>query len=250
MIWRMASRGTQVSVLIPMAGDCPHRAMAWRYVQAWYTARHPGFEVVRGVLDGSAPWCKARAVAQAARTATGDVFVVADADCFTEHLDDAVTSLSQGYEWAMPHYTVNRLSRPATAQVYRGAAPAAFPRTRHWYAQLPYVGFPGGGITVMHRRVYESAPMDPRFTGWGQEDEAWALALRTLHGRGWRPSRGAPLWHLWHPPQKRMSRSVGSDRSRSLLADYKKARTQDTMASLMDVPRAFHQEIVSAKMAS
>ena len=238
-----------VSVLVPMSGNCPHRALAWRYVQAWYATRHPDFEVVCGVLPDSAPWCKAKAVAQAAQDASGEVFVVADADCFAPALDGAVEALWSGYEWAMPHYTVNRLRKAATAQVYVGMDPAGFPRTRSWYAQLPYVGIPGGGIPVMRREVYESAPMDPGFIGWGQEDEAWAMALRTLHGRGWRPSRGSPLWHLWHPPQQRISRSTGSEKSRRMLATYKTARTRDEMNALMSGPRKFYEKTVSAKSA-
>lgn len=237
--------GSDVSVLVPVGGSDPHREIAWRYVQAWYSTHYPDVEIVCGVLPEGSPWCKAKAVARAAAQANGHVFVIADADCFASRLHEAVASLDNGYAWAMPHYTVHRLSKAATAQVYRGGDPSTFPRTMSWYAQLPYVGIPGGGITVMRRETYADVPLDPGFIGWGQEDEAWALALRSLHGRGWRPTRDAPLWHLWHPPQPRMSRATGSEQSRKLLSLYKGSLSRDVMSSLMEGPRRFYQEILS-----
>lgn len=240
----------EVSVLVPVGGSDPHRKAAWAYVRHWYTAHHPDFEVVCGVLPPGSPWCKAEAVAQAARQAAGHIFVVADADSFASGLGEAVAALDSGYAWAMPHYTVHRLSEAATAQVFQGHDPLTFPRTRGWYAQPPYVGFPGGGITAVRREVYESAPMDPRFTGWGQEDEAWALALRVLHGRGWRPARGSPLWHLWHPPQPRMTRATGSEKSRDLLSRYKASRSPVMMASLLEGPGKFYRETVSGEVSA
>lgn len=231
-----------VSVLIPLSGNCPYRTAAWRYVHAWYRQHHPDFQVVCGVVPSTLPWCKATAVSAAACQAEGEVYVIADADCFSPSLDQAVSAVHNDWQWAMPHYTVNRLSKDATYQVYQGHDPAKFPRNRQWYAQLPYVGFPGGGITVVRRQVYEQAPLDPRFVGWGQEDEAWALALRSLYGRPWRPSR-SPLWHLWHPPQRRMTRSVGSERSRDMLRQYKEARTKQQMTDLLEPARRAYREM-------
>jgi hypothetical protein len=75
---------------------------------------------------------------------------------------------------------------------------------------------------VLTRGAYDLAPIDPRFVGWGQEDESWALALGCLAGPSWRGT--AELWHLWHEPQVRQSRSVGSAASLALHQRYVRAR--------------------------
>lgn len=238
-----------MSVLVPWFGNCPHRIAAWRTVQRWLGQRHPDYQVVTGTSASGRKWCKAQAVAEAAAQATGEIFVVLDADCIAPQLTEAVQYVKRGHAWAMPHYTVNRLNRSATALVVNGGDPAKIPTIRKWYDQLPYVGFPGGGATVLHRNVYASVPLDPGFLGWGQEDEAWAQALRALHGKPWRP-RKAPLYHLWHPPQSRASRSTGSVASRDLLREYRRRHRRDEMIHLLEEPRRFYRDIASRRTST
>lgn len=226
-----------VAVLIPWAGECPHRAVALEYVQRWYAERFPEWEVLMGEGSPGAQWCKADAVRSAVRKTRADIFVVADADCYAPKIGEAVTAVSDGYEWAMPHYVVHRLSQKATKEVIEeGTDPTAFTRSIHHYAQMPYAGYAGGGITVVHRDAYAQCPLDPRFVGWGQEDESWAIGMKFLHGPPWRPKHG-PLWHLWHPPQQRSSRAVGSSASQALRSAYRKAARSNNMESQLAVPR-------------
>lgn len=212
-----------VSVLVPWSGNCPHRLAAWQYVRSWYRINFPDWDIVRG-HGGDGPWCKARAVADALAQTDGEILIVADADCVAPEVGLAVQAVASGAPWAMPHHMVHRLSEKATAAVLSGTHPEAITRQRENYAQMPYAGYPGGGVTVISREVYADTPLDPRFTGWGQEDQSWALALNCLHGTPWRKWR-APLWHLWHPPQQRLSRSTGSQASRELHARYQRLRS-------------------------
>lgn len=210
------------SVVIPWRSDCPHRkaALAWT-VERWRTA---GYEpLLGGVPPG--PWCKAAAVADALPRAAEAVLIVADADVWCDGVDDAVAAVLAGAPWAIPHRKVRRLSQHATAGVLAGG-----PLVDE-LVQPAYTGFEGGGMVVLPRALYERAPLDHRFAGWGQEDEAWALALRALAGPPWRGE--APLWHLWHPPQARDSRRWGSPASRALHARYRTARTPEAMAALL-----------------
>jgi hypothetical protein len=87
-------------------------------------------------------------------------------------------------------------------------------------------------MVVLSRESYAKVPLDPRFKGWGQEDESWALALGTLLGRS---KRGlADLWHLWHDPAPRQSRDVGSQASMNLHRRYVTANRQPPrMAALV-----------------
>lgn len=218
--------GRGVSVIIPWAPGvgCRHReaALAWT-ASKWVGTGH---EVVVGEHTG--PWCKARAVEDGLARATGDVLVVADADVWTPGWEDAVGRVVSGVPWAMPHGKVHRLTHAATQQVLDGHEPARGMDL----TQSPYQGWPGGGMVVVRRDVYVRAPLDPRFVGWSGEDESWAHALRALTGPGWRGT--APLWHLWHPPQERMSRRWGSPKARDLAARYARARTPEVMRALVD----------------
>lgn len=218
--------GDRVSVIIPWSttASCRHRdaALAWT-VSQWEAT---GCEVVVGEHAG--PWCKAAAVADGLVRAGGGILVVADADCWSPGWEAAVDTVADGAPWAMPHGPVHRLTHAATQGVLDGEDPARGMDL----AQARYEGWPGGGMVVVRRDVYEQVPLDPRFVGWSGEDESWAAALTVLHGRGWRGR--APLWHLWHPPQERMSRRWGSVGARRLASRYRCARTPEAMRALLD----------------
>lgn len=205
-----------VSVLVPWRPDGPDREQAWTHVQRWWAETHPDWQLVTGSCpDG--PWVKALAVADALSKAEADLLVIADADVVCHGVAAAVTAVEDGASWGIPHRLVYRLTEAATRDMYAGAAL----HERHRVTQAPYEGYAGGGITVLTRETYESVPLDPRFGGWGGEDQAWEQALRTLAGRPWRG--GAPMFHLWHEPQQRLNRHVGSKASHALLVRYQYA---------------------------
>lgn len=228
---------TSVAVLVPWAGSCPHRTAALDYVRSWYATHHPTWEICIGEGASGPHWCKADAIRSAVCQTSAETLVIADADCFAPKVGEAVEAVEHSYGWAMPHYTVHRLTNYATKQLIEaGQDPSQFPRNVRYYAQMPYTGYAGGGIAVMKRDIYADCPLDPRFTGWGQEDESWAIALKSLHGSPWRPTRG-PLWHLWHPPQRRSSRAVGSPASGQLRAAYRRAAVERSMARNLSTAR-------------
>lgn len=207
-----------VSVLIPFTSDEPWRIRARDHVTSWY-ARH-GWDVTEGVCAG--PWRKAIAVADAAARSSGEILVVADADCLCNGVAEAVVAVEADAAWAVPHLMVHRLDQTATEAVYAGAPP----ESTGGRTQTPYQGFAGGGIVVLSRTTYLEVPLDPRFAGWGQEDEAWAMALTCFAGR---PARGtADLHHLYHPPPDRLNRHLGSSASHQLLGRYSRAARSRT----------------------
>lgn len=177
------------------------------------------------VAEGGAPWVKANAVNPAVAASSADVVVIADADCLTDGLPEAVRAVELGAPWAKPHSMVHRLSRKATEALYGGEMVAD-------YDQRPYQGVAGGGFIVARRETLLNVPMDPRFVGWGQEDLAQATALHSLVGPAWLGD--ADLIHLWHPPQQRLDRTWGSVESKRLLKRYAAAkRKPDRMRELM-----------------
>lgn len=90
-----------------------------------------------------------------------------------------------------------------------------------------YLGVEGGGIVVLRRETYAECPLDPRFVGWGGEDESWGFALRALYGPPVRVRK--PVIHLWHPPANRMTRGYGSLASRELRKRYARARASPAL---------------------
>jgi hypothetical protein len=215
-----------VSVVVPRTpGSCPHRDRAWEWVKARYAAVHPSWEVVEGL--GGVPWCKAAAIDDGLSRASGETLIVADADCWTDGLAEAVDLLDEA-PWVVPHLTVHRLTPTSTDAVLAGADPA----DAHDFDQAPYHGWAGGGFFVIRRADYQRAPLDPRFAGWGLEDASFALAADELVGPHQRLTW--PLWHLWHPPQPRLNRRIGSQESEALWRRYRRSRgRKDRMAALI-----------------
>lgn len=217
-----------VTVVVPFAGDCSHRIRALRYVLARYAREFPDWRVVIG--HGGSPWVKANAITPAIEATHSDLIVVADADCWSDGIASAVRAVICGAaEWAMPHRMVHRLTEGATAAFFDG-------QTLDEYTRRPYEGKDAGGILVAPRETLLATPPDPRFVGWGQEDESWGLALTTLHGECWRGDH--TLTHLWHPPAPKLSSGPrgnwGSMESRRLFKRYRHASgSPDAMAQLI-----------------
>jgi hypothetical protein len=181
---------------------------------------------------GEGAWCKATAVANGLDTTDADVLVIHDADCWSDGTGLAIEAVLAGEaKWAFPHAArpdpvkpprrgqpglVYRL-KPRPTRVVLDGGPIALDALE----RPPYHGQEGGGVVVLTRDAWETAPLDRRFRGWGQEDVAWALALRKLVGPPW--CGQSPLIHLWHEPQPRTCNEDGSRESRWLADRYRDA---------------------------
>lgn len=201
-----------VTVLVPWLSDGAHRDVAWQWLRHRWSTVYPGWRIVEAPCPPG-PWSKGAAIRDVLHLVPDGVVVLADADCWTDGIPTAVKA---GQPWAVPHRLVRRLTPTATRRLIAGAEPSGP------LAEPAYLGHPGGGITVLSRTLLADVPVDPRFQGWGHEDDAWAIALTTLAGRPWRGVE--PLLHLWHPPQPRTSRLRGSGDSWALYLRYCKAR--------------------------
>ena len=210
----------RVEVIVPWGGDCEYRRKAFEWVAERY--RWP----VRIGLGGD-PWVKADAVMPALYASDADLVVVADADCWTDGLPEALAAVEDGAPWAVPHAAVWRLDAEGSERYMAGEGIGNLPLD-----QRPYRGYRGGGFVVARRQTLIDIPLDPRFIGWGHEDNCWAWALMTLAGYPWRGTH--PLVHLWHPPQPRPSRKHGSQASLDLERRYQAAfEKPDRMSELI-----------------
>jgi hypothetical protein len=204
-----------VAVLVPWRGGDPARERACDWVLARYRDQFPSWDLqLCEAPDGT--WSKAASVNPVLAETDAEVVVVADADVWTDGLERAVFAVVCGSAWSMPHREVRRLTPEATRAVLAGNAWQGQPTERL------HDGVWGGGIVVGRRDVLLDAPLDTRFTSWGQEDVSWALALNCLHGDGWRGD--ASLLHLWHPPAPRLDRQRGSEEGWELRKRYGRAK--------------------------
>lgn len=228
----------QVRVIIPYADDGQdvRRSSFYWCIRQWERR----YELPVNVATADLPWRKGEAVNRAVRTLPSAVrvIVIADADVFLRPVDIAgfANLLDWTYAnngWATPTARVVRLTGPGSAAVKNAGdlwgdwspAPAAIEEEHRQHA--------GGGLTIIHRDMYQQCPLDPRFEGWGHEDDAWAYALHTMVGA---PLRGsANLYHLWHEPQARQSRLHGSEENRALFRRYHDARgDRDVTRAIID----------------
>lgn len=215
-----------VEVVIPFAGGCRWRERAL----SWATGRYPRTWGVT-VAEGDSPWTKAKAVRPAVEASRAEIIVVADADVWTDGVAEAVAAVELGQPWAIPFTGVFRLTPEATERILAGEP---IPADEHELDldERAYKGRPGGGAVVAPRELLLDVPLDPRFVGWGQEDESWGIALRTIAGAPHRCRHA--LIHLWHPPQERLDREFGSREGRALRERYEAAgASADAMRALI-----------------
>ena len=221
-----------VAVIVPYRAGCPHREAAWGWVQDRYATTCPDWDIVVGDSP-TGPWCKALAVLDALRRTTADRLVIADADVWCEQVRQATET---PHPVVIPHRLVLRLDQSSTDRLLAGE------QGEPTLDRYPYTGRAGGGVTILTRDVWNQVPMDPRFIGWGQEDDAWWLAMIAVLPRPVRFKHD--LIHLWHPPQPKMfpqrdgegepPPQWGSPESKALLERYEEARIRpDTMRALI-----------------
>lgn len=188
-----------------------------------------------GEQHDDGPWIKAKAVADGLNRTDAEILVIADADvhCPTEA---TVQTVADGrFDWGVPHRRILRLTLKATADLMLGGL------TPEQVAG-PHLDEPGtrahagGGVLVIRRLAYEQVPFDARFEGWGYEDDAIGWALWRLVGAPFEDNQR--LVHLWHPPQERVARSVGSEASVALMERYFQAQADPAaMRALVDEGR-------------
>jgi len=183
---------------------------------SWVLSKHT-YPTIIAEQNSAAVWNKAKAVMPVIEKSKADIIVMSDADVWTDGLDEAVEAVREGVPWAIPHTRLYRLAESGTQDFLGGDSHKEVELDRR-----PYRGMRGGGVIVLSRELFLSVPLDPRFEGWGQEDESHGIALSCLTRQAWRGT--TDLIHLWHPPQERISRRRGSVQGWKLFLRYRSAK--------------------------
>lgn len=219
-----------VAVVIPYRRTSAQRDANARWLwQRW--TESPGavsgrWSLHRETDNDSKIWSKAWVLNRAVAILTADVLIIADADIVTpwSALEEAVALVEAGVPWVVPHGQVYRLKAGPTAKLIKQTSlpgyrsPALLPLGA--LDRPAYTGTPGGGLLVVARAAWDAVGgMDPRFLWWSGEDVALGHALDTLAGRHQRLD--APLFHLYHPPERR--RPFATSAAHRLEARYARA---------------------------
>lgn len=203
----------QISLLVPFRAnsDAPHRLWIWEWLLEYWSYELPDAEIVMG-RSKSVAFSKTEAVNDAARRATGRIFVILDSDAYLRgevilHCAREIEEAQRrGHKlWFIPYRHLYRLTEGSTERVlnsdprrpYRFSSPPARDEVESTVGSMHGHHF-GAMVQIMPREAFRTVGcMDPRFQGWGGEDVAFLRALDTLYGK--HKTVDVDVLHLWHP---------------------------------------------------
>lgn len=211
-----------VSVLVPFRPDGGQRDRLRDFVHARIVKLllpHQDPEVIYwgDGNDHADVFNHGKAINECARLATGDVFLIMDAD--TTYLDgaglvQALRRTSWDRRWRLPA-VYHQLKEEATRSTLRcGRLPSPLmPAEIEWTGES--VSW-SGLVVVPKEAFWEVGGADERYIGHGADDVALGLALDTLFGKHVRFADAAV--HLWHPRGVQEHAAFGGDLTERYLA--------------------------------
>lgn len=223
----------KVSILMPWRETDERRLMIREWVEARWQSIMPAFQFCEGhAPDG--PFNRAAALNDAASKATGDAFLVVDADTAVNQ-DALAVGLDllkdrQKY-WVLPYVTYYNLTETATDLLMSYPPASAIPEP--WPGAYEYrLTDSVSGIVMLRREAWEAVNgFDARFVGWGGEDRAFQRALEVLWGPCVRiPSYVVHLWH--HAPESVRFQNANWPANEALMRRYQQAG-RDEMEQLV-----------------
>jgi len=215
VVSRLSRKGRGISILIPFrCTDPTHpRVKNAEWLKRYWKVQLPGAQIVMGDDPTDQLFSKAVAVNNAAAKATGDVFVIIDADGYMSAdsvlycAEEIRTARKKNKKlWFVPYRQFYRLTEEASRNLLQSnpASPFPFseplasssilacdtdPKVGHWY---------GAMVQIMPREAFEAVGgWDGRFRGWGGEDHAAMRAMDTLYGL--HKTLPGQVLHIWHP---------------------------------------------------
>ncbi|MDQ1002253.1 putative glycosyltransferase involved in capsule biosynthesis [Neobacillus niacini] len=189
----------KLSILMPYRPDNGPRDQAFSWVKAFYKKMLPEPEIC--ISDCTTPlFSRAQAVNNAAKQATGDIFIIADADIILnpDIINKSVQLLNE-HAWIIPYSRVKHISKKSTNELLN-TGPSWPPRIDFEVSKTADAGARNfvGGLNIIPRKNFEAVGgFDERFLGYGAEDDAFGHSVNTLCGPYLRLD--TDIFHLWHP---------------------------------------------------
>ncbi len=216
-------------VIVPYRADGGHRDRLWHHLLDRYWSALP-YPITRGEhTDG--PFNRSAAINTAAARRWG-VAVIADADTWVpaRQLTEAITTANRTGRLVAAFTSVVELDRDCTAAILAGGTGVnslGVERIRTAALEIQ------SSMLVIPRTLWDHiGGFDPRFAGWGGEDNAFWHAATLIGGR---PIRiDGPAFHLWHEPG---CRDKTTPEYRANLALWQRYRSARTVTQLRAVQR-------------
>ena len=240
---RKGSSGT--SILVPFRDSDGSRTHLWKFVRERLERLYPEAEIIVASDDDEDPFHKTLAMNRAAEAATGDIFILFDADTWVDVESFRVTVdavRANPMRWAQPYRQKVKLNEAATEAIL--AAGPDWDGTIAWreYGRMEgHTTFNAAPPLVVSRQAWDTVHgMDERFRGWSSEDKAFAQALTVMCGPHLPQPRVEAL-HLCHNRVGIAGNDLwpgqdieGKQRNLALQARYRQARTPDAMRALLE----------------
>lgn len=189
----------KVSIIIPFQTDNGPRAEAFKWIKQYYERIMPEAELCLGIIDND-KINKSKAVNLAAKKATREIFVIADADIVYDPklIVKAIEVLNES-AWVVPFTEIYDIERSGTERLIQTEPtwPFDVKSEECTKANWIYTGFAGKLIVIPKVNFEAVGGFDERFSGWGGEDDAFSLSVQTLCGK--LANVTGEIYHVWHP---------------------------------------------------
>lgn len=193
----------QVSVLIPYKRDYGIRDDLFKWVITFYENVMP--EVEMCICESqSEPFNRSQAINNAAKEATRNVFVIADADViYNPKMVVQAIQLLEKHAWIIPFSKFLDVSKSSTEKLLMSSPQWPLLMEMDYedrYKNKNYKSI--SSLVVVTRDNFNMVGgFDERFEGWGREDNAFRDAMNTICGP-YKRIKNQFLYHLWHPRTK------------------------------------------------
>jgi hypothetical protein len=181
-----------VSLLVPFTpekGEAGRtRVQNWKWLERRWQVLLPEAEIVVGE-NHDTPFSKSRAVNDAYSKASGEVFVIADADswCEPDQVLRAVGYAQSRGVLVVPWVNAYRLTKRHSKQILEMDPATPYPVSQEMRREIedftPSPSTAAMVVVIMREDFERVGGFDPRMAGWGAEDVSFGLACTTLVGR-------------------------------------------------------------------
>ncbi|WP_332694826.1 galactosyltransferase-related protein [Halalkalibacter lacteus] len=213
-----------VSILIPYQPDNGQRDIIFKWIKEFYKVTMPKAELCIHVSNDDL-FNKSKAINLAAKKATREIFVIADADMiYNPSIIPYSIQLLEQHSWIIPFQKIQYLSQYTSSKLLKTNPdwPLKIEDEKIHYIVKKYApNAISGGINILFRTSFNKVGgFDERFVGWGGEDDAFCYAVNTLCGQLKRINQ--EVYHLWHP-KIGWEKSPNAINNRKLFKKYKQA---------------------------